>query len=92
MDYLNDLYQNRLIFFAFMKENYPVFYKSNIFFRDLQYAIKRYYEKKNVVITYGQAEKAAVDFLNRLVSEDLLIKIDNKSFKMNFSLETEVLD
>lgn len=92
MNYLNDLYQNRLIFFTFMKEKYPVFYKSNIFFRDLQYAIKRYYEKKNVILTYAEAEKAATEFINLLVSESLLIKIDNKSFKMNFSLETEVVE
>lgn len=92
MNYLNDLYQNRLFFFTFMKENYPVFYKSNIFFRDLQYAIKRYYEKKNVILTYAEAEKVANEFVKQLVNENLLIKIDNKSFKMNFSLETEVVE
>ncbi len=75
-----------------MKENYPVFYKSNIFFRDLQYSIKRYYEKKNVILTYAEAEKVANEFVKQLVNENLLIKIDNKSFKMNFSLETEVVE
>jgi len=75
-----------------MKENYPVFYKSNIFFRDLQYAIKRYYEKKNVILTYAEAEKVANEFVKQLVNENLLIKIDNKSFKMNFSLETGVVE
>ena len=63
---LNDLTSNKTIFFNFMKEKYRLYSNSNIFFRDIQYAIKSYFEKKDIRINYSQAEKIAYDFINKL--------------------------
>ncbi len=90
MDYANDLYTNKIIFFSFMKEKYPFFYKSNIFFRDTQYSVMRYYEKKNVKIKYAQAEKIAIALFDLLVKDESVIKLDNKSYKVNFLMENQV--
>ena len=60
MDLLQDLISNKKLFFSFMKEKYPVYKESNIFFRDLQYAIINYYMKKGKIsssegmILYGR--------------------------------------
>lgn len=86
MDLLQDLIVNKKFFFSFMKEKYPVFKESNIFFRDLQYAIRNYYLKKGKTIDYLKAEKIASAFIENLVNEGELKKISNNAWKVNFSL------
>lgn len=92
MDYVNDLMKNKVIFFNFMKEKYPFFYNSNIFFRDIQYAIKYYYLSRGIKITYPEAEEICKNFTENLVVNRELTKIDNQSFKVNFNTEVSVLE
>jgi len=86
MDLIQDLISNKKLFFSFMKEKYPVFKESNIFFRDLQYAIRNYYMKKGKTIDYQKAEKIALVFIENLVNNGELKKISNNAWKVNFSL------
>ncbi len=86
MNYLNHLESNKKVFFNFMKESYPIFQYSNIFFRDVQYALMSYFEVKESPIKYGAANKLAIDFINNLVSTDELSTIDHKSWKVNFEV------
>jgi len=86
MDLLQDLISNKKLFFSFMKEKYPVYKESNIFFRDLQYAIINYYMKKGKIIKYQNAEKLALKFIEKLVNEGELKNISNNAWKVNFSL------
>jgi hypothetical protein len=86
MDLLQNLISNKNLFFSFMKEKYPVYKESNIFFRDLQYAIRNYYMKKGKTINYQKAEKIAAEFIEKLVNEGDLKKISNNAWKVNFSL------
>ena len=90
MNMLNDLSENRTIFFNFMKEKYKVFYKSNIFLRDLLYAIKSYYEKKGQKLTYAQAEKLALEFAGLLEKKGNFQLLKKNTWKVNFPLETSV--
>ncbi|MEK6553352.1 MAG: hypothetical protein AABZ54_07885 [Bacteroidota bacterium] len=91
MDLLNDLTSNKTIFFNFMKEKYRLYSNSNIFFRDIQYAIKSYFEKKDIRINYSQAEKIAYDFINKLEDTGELKKMSNNAWKVNFSLGNNVV-
>jgi len=91
MDLLNDLTSNKTIFFNYMKEKYRLYLNSNIFFRDIQYAIKSYFEKKDVRIKYSQAEKLAHDFINKLEGTGELTKMSNNAWKVNFSLGNNVV-
>jgi len=91
MEYLSELTANRTIFFSFMKEKYNVFYNSNIFFRDIQYAIKSYFEKKNKRINYSDAEKIAKEFIVQMENDKQLIKMSNNAWKVNFSFEKSVI-
>ena len=86
MDLIEDLISNKKLIFNFMKEKYPVFKASNIFFRDLQYAIRNYYMKKGKTIDYQKAEKIALEFIENLVNRGELKKISNNAWKVNFSL------
>ncbi|MFA5804121.1 MAG: hypothetical protein WC879_05720 [Melioribacteraceae bacterium] len=91
MDLLNDLISNKTIFFNFMKVKYRLYLNSNIFFRDIQYAIKSYFEKKDIPIKYSQAEKVAYDFINKLEDTGELTKMSNNAWKVNFSLGNNVV-
>lgn len=91
MEYLKELTINRTIFFSFMKEKYNVFNNSNIFFRDIQYAIKSYFEKKNKRINYSEAEKIAKEFISQMENDKQLIKMSNNAWKVNFSFEKSVI-
>ncbi len=91
MDLLNDLTSNKTIFFKFMKEKYRLYLNSNIFFRDIQYAIKSYFDKKDIRIKYSQAEKVAYEFINKLEDTGELKKMSNNAWKVNFSLGNDVV-
>ncbi|HET56184.1 MAG TPA: hypothetical protein ENN33_13345 [Ignavibacteria bacterium] len=84
MNYLDELKNNQEIFFNFMKEKYHIFYNSNIFARDLQYAIKQYFEKKDIKITYPIAEELMIEFSGFLVSKGDLTEISKNVWKVNF--------
>lgn len=91
MDLLNDLSLNKLIFFNYMKGKYRIYTNSNIFFRDIQYAIKSYFEKKDIRIKYSQAETVAYEFINKLENSGELTKMSNNAWKVNFSLTNIVV-
>ena len=90
MKHLNELMTNRSIFFNFMREKYKVYNNSNIFFRDIQYAIKSYLEKKEKKVKYSDAENLAKEFIKKLETEGQLIKMSNNAWKVNFSFESVV--
>ena len=85
MDKLEHLKNNTEIFFRFMKEKYPIFYNSNIFFRDVQYAVKDYFEKKDIYLKYPEAEKITAEFIKYLEKNNELVKLTSNSWKVNFS-------
>ncbi len=90
MNYLEELITNQNIFFKFMKEKYPLFTNSNFFFRDLQYAIRSYFKKKNFKLGYTQSEKLALEFINYLEKEKKIKKISTNAWKVNFFLNNNV--
>lgn len=86
MNHLDHLKKNKNVFFNFMHENYTIFQYSNMFLRDMQYAINSYFELKESPVTYSKAEELAVDFIDYLVSNGELTQIDKKSWKINFEV------
>jgi hypothetical protein len=90
MDYVQDLLSNREMFFNFMKEKYSVFQNSNIFLRDIQYAVQSYYQKKEKKVKYGLAEKVTLEFITHLENEGQLKKISYNAWKVNFSTTSNV--
>lgn len=90
MDFMKELINNKEIFFNFMKEKYPIHHNSNIFLRDLLYAIKNYFEKKNLHLNYTQCEKLALEFANYLLQSNDFKKINDNTWKVNFFLNPVV--
>lgn len=69
---------------AFLKEQYPLYHLSNIFFRDVQYGIQKMFERRGVKLRYPDAEKIAWEFVGKLEKEKTLNKIDNQSWVLNY--------
>lgn len=89
MNHLQHLLDNKQVFFSFMQQQYPIMFNSNVFFRDVQYAISSYFELKESPVDYSKAEKLATDFINKLVEAGELSTIDNKTWKVNFEIGTK---
>ncbi len=87
MNYLEHLISNKEVFFNFMKKKYPLFQQSNLFFRDMQYAIMSYFELKEKPLKYEEAELVAQNFIKKLVDNGELLKLDHKTWKVNFEVE-----
>ena len=91
MDYLQELNSNRKLFFSYMKEKYKLFYNSNIFLRDIQYAIQSYFLKKDKRIKQSVVEKTAKEFINKLEQDGELKKMSSNAWKVNFFDEKNVI-
>ncbi|GBD92237.1 hypothetical protein BMS3Abin04_02972 [bacterium BMS3Abin04] len=75
------------IFLNFMSENYHIFFNSNIFLKDIQYAVKHFFELKGNSLNYTQVENLTNQFIEHLEKENKLFKIDHKTWKVNFHLD-----
>ena len=83
MNHLDELLNNKEVFFRYIAERFPVYTGANIFLRDIQYGIKFFFEKKNIKLKYAQAEKLALEFVSKLVDTNDLTKFDKQTWKVN---------
>jgi len=83
MNHLDELLNNKEIFFRYIAERFPVYTGANVFLRDIQYGIKFFFEKKNIKLKYAQAEKLALEFVSKLVETNDLTKFDKQTWKVN---------
>jgi hypothetical protein len=68
----------------FLKAKFPMFHNSNFFFRDLQYGIRSFLEKKDIDVSYHQAGMLAAEVSNELVDKGIFVKINDQSWKLNY--------
>ena len=83
-EHLDLLKNNMEIFFNFLKAKYPVFHKSNFFFRDFQFGIRSFFHKKDIDISYAESEYLAKEFGKYLEENDVFIRINNQTWKVNY--------
>jgi len=82
MNYLEELKLNETIFLKFLSEKYPFHFHSNLFVRDLQYAIHGYFKLKGIDLRFSTTEKLAYDFAKHLVDENNLSIVNNSTWKV----------
>ena len=83
MNHLQELLNNKEVFFRYIAERFPVYTGANVFLRDIQYGIKFFFEKKNIKLKYAQAEVLALEFVSKLVDTKDLTKFDKQTWKVN---------
>ncbi len=91
MNLFDELIKNEEIFFRFVKEKYPLIEKSNIFFRDIQFAIVNFFDLKGIEVKYGDAEQLVLHLTAHLEKEGKLTPVNRNAWKVNFSMESKVI-
>ncbi len=65
------------------RERYPVYHKSVMFFRDLQYGLWRYLAESQTKVPYARIEKLAHDVVDTLKQRGILEQVDPQTFELN---------
>jgi len=81
---LNTLKNNDEILLKFLKAKFPVFHNSNIFFRDFQYGIRSFLEKKDIIVTYKESENLANDIAEHFTGKGIFHRVNNQGWKVNY--------
>ena len=81
---LNTLKNNDEILLKFLKAKFPVFHNSNIFFRDFQYGIRSFLEKKDIIVTYKESENLAIDIAEYFTGKGIFQRVNNQGWKVNY--------
>jgi len=72
------------VFLNYLKAKFPLFHNSNFFFRDFHYGIKRYLEKKGILVSYEKAERIAKELSMYFESQGIFIRTNDLGWKINF--------
>lgn len=83
-----DKYQNNLQLLKsndeellnYLRAKFPVFHNSNFFFRDFQYGIRSFLEKKEINVNYQMAERLAEDMAKHYEDKGLFVRINNQTW------------
>ncbi|MEJ5305872.1 MAG: hypothetical protein WHV63_07985 [Ignavibacteria bacterium] len=82
--YLKILIHEERTVLNYLKARYPLFHKSNVFFRDIQFGIKHYLENREIKLTYTESEILAQEFIKYLESKGILRRINDQIFLLNY--------
>ena len=69
---------------GFLRSRFPMFHQSNFFFRDIQYGIMTFLEKKGMKTGYAAAENIARAFAEKLEKEGIFVPVDRQSWVVNY--------
>jgi len=78
------LEENISLFWNYMKEKYPVYKNSNIFFRDIQFGIKDFFSKRDQILDNAETEDLAYKTTGLLENKGVLSKLNDNTWKVNF--------
>jgi len=67
----------------YLKAKFPIFHNSNFFFRDFQYGIRSFLEKKEIKASYQMAEKLAEEMAKHFESKNQFVRINDQAWKIN---------
>jgi hypothetical protein len=82
---------NPTSFLEFMRANkYPVYHKSNLFFRDFQYGLWRYLKENQSKVPYADMEKVTNELVTDWEWRGLLKRVNRQSFELNMPEFTTV--
>ncbi len=71
-------------FLAFMKSKFQLYHLSNVFFRDLQYGVIEFLQRRGFSVKYGASEAAANDLIASLEEKNILKKLDGQTWLLNY--------
>jgi hypothetical protein len=69
---------------GFLKAKYPMFHNSIFFYRDLQYGVLSFMEKKGNEITYAEAGRLADAISEEFEIKGIFVRMSNTGWKINY--------
>ena len=69
---------------GFLKAKYPMFHNSNFFYRDLQYGVRSFMEKKGIDITYAESAELADGISEEFENKGIFVRMNKTGWKINF--------
>lgn len=83
-EYYNILKNEDIQFLNFLKAKYPLFHKSNFFYRDFQYGIRKYLELKGIDVSYGDSDKLAKELASFFEQQNIFIRVSTQGWTLNY--------
>jgi hypothetical protein len=71
-------------FLTFMKSKFQLYHLSNVFFRDLQYGVIEFLQRRGFSVKYGDSEAAANEVISALEEKNILKKLDGQTWLLNY--------
>ena len=84
MNHVPEIVDHRVEVLRFLKSRFPVYHRSNVFFRDIQYGIQLFLLRRGAHVTYTGAESIARALVAALEREGVLVPIDRQSWAVNY--------
>lgn len=72
------------VFLNFMKAKFPLFHNSNIFYRDLQFGLIKFLEKKGQKVSSVEAQRLADDIGKNLEEKGIFTRVNNSGWRLNY--------
>jgi hypothetical protein len=71
-------------FLGFLKAKYPMFHNSNFFYRDLQYGVLSFMQKKGIEVTYTEAGRLADAISEEFENKGTFVRMSKTGWKLNY--------
>jgi len=84
MKYFDLIKNDDQVFLKFLKAKYPFFHNSNFFFRDLQFGLQKYLEKKGIKISNKESEELANRLGDYLEEKKIFIRVNLFCWRLNY--------
>ena len=84
MEHAPEIVDHRLEVLRFLKSKFPIYHRSNIFFRDIQYGVQLFLLRGGARVSYPAAESIARALVAALEKEGVLVPIDRQSWAVNY--------
>jgi len=84
MKHAPEVVDHRLEVLRFLKSKFPVYHRSNIFFRDIQYGVQLFLLRGGARVSYQAADSIARALVAALEREGVLVPVDRQSWAVNY--------
>ena len=84
MKYLDLIKNDDQVFLKYLKAKYPLFHNSVFFFRDLQFGLQKFLEKKGIKISNAEAEDLARRTGEYLEEKQIFIRVNLYGWRLNY--------
>lgn len=79
-----DLKNENQIFLNYLKAKFPLFHNSNFFYKDFEYGIVGFLEKKGITVTFEEGEKLSKLLSDFYVNQGIFVKTSSHGWKINY--------